>query len=244
MEQELRLKRKAAERAFKAQAEKDRTLMRLEELRNETPLTLSWERIPRLDSGVRGYNTTRDRRINHFPGVSVRVYLRVRYIRGFCLVQRKGSWTFAEGKVGDTSWEMTYIPPFFMKTTGVGAALTATASRVIDMEDPDVATESSGTPSAIEKSPLDFDNENPSPSMTEGAASEVSIEEEVAAMGPRLSKKRRRRVNDGDDANAPPKVLRKDYASVRLEKSTRGGKSLPTMGLAVGSTFVTPADTK
>nr|GEX98576.1 hypothetical protein [Tanacetum cinerariifolium] len=33
MEQELRLKRKAAERDFEAQAEKDRTLMRLEELR-------------------------------------------------------------------------------------------------------------------------------------------------------------------------------------------------------------------
>ncbi|GJS30682.1 hypothetical protein Tco_0491302 [Tanacetum coccineum] len=32
MEQELRLKREAAERAFEAQAEKDRTLMRLEEL--------------------------------------------------------------------------------------------------------------------------------------------------------------------------------------------------------------------
>nr|GEZ63401.1 hypothetical protein [Tanacetum cinerariifolium] len=33
MEQKLRLKRKAAERAFETQAEKDRTLMRLEELR-------------------------------------------------------------------------------------------------------------------------------------------------------------------------------------------------------------------
>nr|GFA39964.1 glutathione S-transferase T3-like [Tanacetum cinerariifolium] len=33
MEQELRLKREAAKRAFEAQAEKDRTLMRLEELR-------------------------------------------------------------------------------------------------------------------------------------------------------------------------------------------------------------------
>nr|GEW35352.1 hypothetical protein [Tanacetum cinerariifolium] len=33
MEQELRLKREAAERAFEAQAEKDRTLMLLEELR-------------------------------------------------------------------------------------------------------------------------------------------------------------------------------------------------------------------
>ncbi|GJV12137.1 hypothetical protein Tco_1353678 [Tanacetum coccineum] len=33
MKQELRLKREAAERAFEAQAKKDRTLMRLEELR-------------------------------------------------------------------------------------------------------------------------------------------------------------------------------------------------------------------
>nr|GFA53191.1 hypothetical protein [Tanacetum cinerariifolium] len=33
MEQALRLKREAAERAFEAQAEKDRTLIRLEELR-------------------------------------------------------------------------------------------------------------------------------------------------------------------------------------------------------------------
>nr|GEW77217.1 hypothetical protein [Tanacetum cinerariifolium] len=77
-----------------------------------------------------------------------------------------------------------------------------------------------------------------------GAASEVSLEEEVAAMGPCLSKKRHRRVNDGADENAPPKVLRKDYASVHPEQSTRGGKSLPTMGLATDSTFVTPADTK
>nr|GEZ50835.1 transposase (putative), gypsy type [Tanacetum cinerariifolium] len=110
--------------------------------------------------------------------------------------------------------------------------------------DPDVATESFGTPSAIDKSPMDFDNENPSPPMTEGVASKVSLEEEVAAMGPRLSKKRRRRVNDEADANTPPKVLRKYYASVHPEQSTRGGKSLPTMGLAADSTFVTPADTK
>nr|GEZ79092.1 hypothetical protein [Tanacetum cinerariifolium] len=77
-----------------------------------------------------------------------------------------------------------------------------------------------------------------------GAASEVSLEEEVAAMKPRLSKKRDRMVNDGADANAPPKVLRKDYASVRPEQSTRRWKFLQTLGLAAGSTFVTPADTK
>nr|GEZ31345.1 hypothetical protein [Tanacetum cinerariifolium] len=119
--------------------------------------------------------------------------------------------------------------------------LTATASQVIDMEDPDAATESSGTPSAVEKSPLDFNNENPASPMTEGkvlkdhaqetmapeiltpgnmpaagAASEVR-EEEVAVLKPRVSKKHGRRGNDGADANAPPKVQRKDYASVHLE---------------------------
>nr|GEY52835.1 hypothetical protein [Tanacetum cinerariifolium] len=63
------------------------------------------------------------------------------------------------------------------------------------------------------------------------AAPEVGLEEEVAAIGPLLSKKRRKRVNGGADANAPC-------------KSTRGGKSLLTMGLAADSTFVTPTDTK
>nr|GEX64901.1 transposase (putative), gypsy type [Tanacetum cinerariifolium] len=48
--------------------------------------------------------------------------------------------------------------------------LTATANRVIDMEDPDATTESSGTPSTIEKSPLDFDNETPSQQITEDHA--------------------------------------------------------------------------
>nr|GEX25656.1 hypothetical protein [Tanacetum cinerariifolium] len=40
--------------------------------------------------------------------------------------------------------------------------LTVTASRVIEMEDPAAATDSSGIPSTIERSPLDFANENPS----------------------------------------------------------------------------------
>nr|GEV75523.1 retrovirus-related Pol polyprotein from transposon TNT 1-94 [Tanacetum cinerariifolium] len=90
---------------------------------------------------------------------------------------------------------------------------------VIDMEDPDVATECSGTLSAIEKSPLDFENENPSSPMSE----EVSLEEDVASMEPHLSKKHGRMVNDGADANAPPKVLRKDYATA----ATPGAKHDP-----------------
>ncbi|GJX90498.1 hypothetical protein Tco_0343824 [Tanacetum coccineum] len=41
--------------------------------------------------------------------------------------------------------------------------LTATANRVIDMEDTIGTSESSGAPSTMEKSPLDFANENPPP---------------------------------------------------------------------------------
>nr|GEU48354.1 transposase (putative), gypsy type [Tanacetum cinerariifolium] len=122
--------------------------------------------------------------------------------------------------------------------------LMATASRVIDMEDPDAETESFRTPFAIKKSPLEFDNDNPASPMTEGAASKVREEEEVAAMEPRSSKKHGRRGNDGADTNAPPKVLRKDYASVRPKQSTRRGKSLPIMELAAGTTLITPTDTK
>ncbi|GJY61484.1 hypothetical protein Tco_0462141 [Tanacetum coccineum] len=42
------------------------------------------------------------------------------------------------------------------------------------------------------------------------------------------------------EANAPPKVLRIDHASVRPESHTRGGKSLAAMGLGAGSTVPTP----
>ncbi|GKF34249.1 hypothetical protein Tco_0107449, partial [Tanacetum coccineum] len=45
--------------------------------------------------------------------------------------------------------------------------LTVTANRVIDMENTTVASGSSETPSAIEKPPLDFANEDPTPLITE-----------------------------------------------------------------------------
>nr|GEY04062.1 hypothetical protein [Tanacetum cinerariifolium] len=103
------------------------------------------------------------------------------------------------------------------------------------MEDPDVATESSGIPSAIEKFTLDFDNENPSPPMTEGAASEVRLEEEVAATGPHLSKKRHRRVNDGADANEPPKKCGYHGSARHVHaESARSGKSTSSQSM-VGS---------
>ncbi|GJZ52136.1 hypothetical protein Tco_0606651 [Tanacetum coccineum] len=143
--------------------------------------------------------------------------------------------------------------------------LTVTASRVIEMEDTTVASGSSETPFTLEKSPLDFANENPSQLITEGdgmkdqvqdelsceippkkisTTTEVvlELEKEVVAMGPRVNKRRRKRGSDEADANASSKVLRKDHAVVRPEQSTRGGKSLASMGLEVGFTFVTPAN--
>nr|GEX41603.1 hypothetical protein [Tanacetum cinerariifolium] len=108
--------------------------------------------------------------------------------------------------------------------------LTITASRVIEIKDPATATESSRTPSTIERSPLDFVNENPSQQSTggdrtkdqgqetvatevpppknvttTGVAPDTGLVEEIAAMGPCVIKKHRKRVNDRVDANAPPK---------------------------------------
>nr|GEW02222.1 hypothetical protein [Tanacetum cinerariifolium] len=56
--------------------------------------------------------------------------------------------------------------------------LTLTASRVIEMDEPAVATDSSGVPSAIEKSPLDFADEAGA-SGKGTAAPEVPLPEEV-----------------------------------------------------------------
>ncbi|GJT15057.1 hypothetical protein Tco_0873763 [Tanacetum coccineum] len=144
--------------------------------------------------------------------------------------------------------------------------LTVTTNRVIDMGEPAAATESSGTPSTIERSPLDFSNKNPSQPINEGdetedqvleiGASEVPpighasttgvapnivIEEEDAADVPLVSKRRRSRVNDGANANALPKVLRKDFDVSRPAPSTFGGKSFASTGLEAGSTLSAPA---
>nr|GEW48573.1 transposase (putative), gypsy type [Tanacetum cinerariifolium] len=92
--------------------------------------------------------------------------------------------------------------------------LTVTASRLIEMEDPAVATVSSRVPSTIEMSPLDFANENhsqqstgtedqgqeavapevPSPEnvTTTGVAPEAGQAEGIAATGPHVIKERRK----------------------------------------------------
>ncbi|GJZ82045.1 hypothetical protein Tco_0647039, partial [Tanacetum coccineum] len=143
--------------------------------------------------------------------------------------------------------------------------LTATLSRVIDMEDTTVASESSRIPSVLEKSPLDFANENPPSLITkrDGAEDqgqdelsreipvdnpttteviiEPDLEKEVAAMGPLMNKRRHKRGNNEADTNALPKVLRKDHAAFRPTQSTLREKSIASMGLEEVSTFYTPA---
>ncbi|GKD12395.1 hypothetical protein Tco_1196802, partial [Tanacetum coccineum] len=143
--------------------------------------------------------------------------------------------------------------------------LTTTEGRVIDMEDVVVTSTSSGTPAAMDKSPLDFSNEDPTPlitnqdetesyisagtsqevpsakdTMTSEFVPEINLEREVTAMGVLVNKGRRKRDRSETKANAPPKVLRTDHASVCPVSNTSGGKSLAAMGLGAGSTVPTP----
>nr|GFA92629.1 hypothetical protein [Tanacetum cinerariifolium] len=133
------------------------------------------------------------------------------------------------------------------------------------MEDPAAETDSSGVPSTIERSPLDFANENPSQQSTggnglkdqgqEAVAPEVPPLENVTTTwvapqagqvegivdtGPHVIKKRHKKGNDEVDTNAPPKVLRRDHVDSRPTQSTLGGKSLAAMGLGMGSTCLVP----
>ncbi|GKC15745.1 hypothetical protein Tco_1012527 [Tanacetum coccineum] len=136
--------------------------------------------------------------------------------------------------------------------------LTATTNLVIEM-DTTGASGSSRPSSTIEKSPLDFVNEDLPPLNTEAVRTEeqtqeepsreiplvgravtaevipkIGLEKEVANMGPLVNKRRkqmrRKRANDEAEANAPPKVLRKDHMSSPAY-GDHEGKSLAAMGL-------------
>nr|GFC53625.1 transposase (putative), gypsy type [Tanacetum cinerariifolium] len=101
------------------------------------------------------------------------------------------------------------------------------------------ATDSTGVPSAIERSPLDFADEAEA-SGRETAAPEMPPPEEVpsttapggnqaaetVAVEPPAVRESRKRGHEGIDANAPPKSLRRDHADLRPSGSSRGGKSL------------------
>nr|GFC42190.1 hypothetical protein [Tanacetum cinerariifolium] len=135
--------------------------------------------------------------------------------------------------------------------------LTLTAPRVIKMDEPAAAMDSSG--SAIERSPLDFADEAEA-SGRETAALEMPPPEEVpstttpggnqaaetVAVEPPAVRESRKRVHEGVDANAPPKSLRRDHADLRPSGSSRGGKNLAAIQLYLASNvFVSegvPAD--
>ncbi|GJU27036.1 hypothetical protein Tco_1165657 [Tanacetum coccineum] len=104
---------------------------------------------------------------------------------------------------------------------------------------------SSETPPVIVKSPLDFSNEESLQLLTEGdetetqvpavvapevpraenptateVVPELNLEKKAAAMGPPLNNRCRKRDKGEAEANVPPKVLRKDHASVHPQPST------------------------
>ncbi|GJT03019.1 hypothetical protein Tco_0824188 [Tanacetum coccineum] len=144
--------------------------------------------------------------------------------------------------------------------------LTVIASLQIDMEEPALTSDSSGAPSTIERSPLDFSNENPSeqinkgdgvedqgpetlafvvppagPLLTTGVAPNIVEEEGTAVDAPLVSKRRRKRANEESNVNAPRKLLRKDFDVSYLTHSTFEGKSFTSIRLEASSTVSAPA---
>nr|GEW04532.1 hypothetical protein [Tanacetum cinerariifolium] len=140
--------------------------------------------------------------------------------------------------------------------------LTLTASRVIEMDEPAVATDSSGVPSTIEKSSLDFANEGrasdqgtaapgvpPPEDVPAIAAPEVGQAEEAVAAEPYVARESRKRGPDGVDANAPPKsspgaVAAEDpeseNASSPTEVGSPGSVYRPEWGVTNGNLLDTP----
>nr|GEV20977.1 transposase (putative), gypsy type [Tanacetum cinerariifolium] len=126
--------------------------------------------------------------------------------------------------------------------------LTLTATRVIEMDDPAAATDSSGVPSTIERSPLDFTLEDgasdqgtvapempPSEDVPATDAPVAGQAEEAAVTDLPAAPESRKRGRDGADVNAP-KSLRRDHADPRPSGSSHGGKSLAAIQLGLAST--------
>nr|GEU74059.1 hypothetical protein [Tanacetum cinerariifolium] len=98
--------------------------------------------------------------------------------------------------------------------------LTLTATRVIEMDEPAVATDSSGVPSTIERSPLDFAHEAGA-SDRGTAAPEMPPPEDVPA-------------------TAAPGSLRRDHDDLRPSGSSHGEKSLAAIQLGLASNVFVP----
>nr|GEX25465.1 hypothetical protein [Tanacetum cinerariifolium] len=113
--------------------------------------------------------------------------------------------------------------------------------------------DSSGVPSTIERSPLDFAHEAgasdqgtvapkmpPSEDVPATDAPGAGQAEEAAATDPLAVSESRKRGRDETDVNAPPKSLRRDHADPRPSGSSHGGKSLAAIQLGLASTVFVP----
>ena len=114
------------------------------------------------------------------------------------------------------------------------------------MAEAPATTESTGTPSAIQKSPLDFDDNEVQtvaeeeqvetstvpqqiPVTTEEATTvvppETDLEKDATIMAPPVHKGRRKRIRGKGDGNAPPKVQKTDHTFIFPDKSANEGPS-------------------
>nr|GEZ60184.1 hypothetical protein [Tanacetum cinerariifolium] len=118
--------------------------------------------------------------------------------------------------------------------------LTLTANRVVEMEDPAAATDSSGVPSTIKRSPLDFANKagasnqgtmslevSPPEDVPATSAPKAGQAEEVAATDPSATTKSHKRGRDGADVNAPLKLGLASTRPVPVPKTALAGVSDP-----------------
>ncbi|GKB13315.1 hypothetical protein Tco_0847238, partial [Tanacetum coccineum] len=135
--------------------------------------------------------------------------------------------------------------------------LQATASRVVNMEETPTISTSTGTPSAMEKSPLDFadkdvqtddvgehQTDNPVSTIVpqqeqpaaESAATEAppetNLEQEVLTMGPPVNKRRRKRDRGETGANAPskPDVAQSSKTTTIEDEDTKKSSSFTSVG--------------
>ncbi|GJT41373.1 hypothetical protein Tco_0941238 [Tanacetum coccineum] len=135
--------------------------------------------------------------------------------------------------------------------------LLATTNRVIPLAAPGAASSSATTPSAIEKSPLDFTDEDTSPLLTGNESGEqqagpsqeiptteevvanettieLNLEQEVAHMAAVPKRKRSIGSPSAVEANTPKKQLRADHPAYPSRPSMFGGKSMNVLTAKVG----------
>nr|GEX36809.1 hypothetical protein [Tanacetum cinerariifolium] len=111
--------------------------------------------------------------------------------------------------------------------------LTATANRVIHMEDMTEVSGSSRTSSTVKKSPLDFSNEDPPPLISESIKAEKQGQDELSQGAALVGNPPYTRV-------APEPDLEKETIDMRAF-STLKGKSLASIGIGMGTTVFAPA---